>query len=233
MDWMIKEANKIELHLNNLNREDGVCLSWPWKSLVHTLKGHRRISYSIASPHVATSPHWPFQDIVWPWPVPCFLLPISCHFFHSLPLFSFHVLLSHPTILLYLHWSPISPLRAFVRAHSSILSSYHFPTSQAVTCPPLLLLATWPSPTPDHPYRFNRALPWLTCSLYLWLFSHMQPTHRPLKHWYSYKSTWHYNSKTPIRDKFHSKFYFSSDVNDIILECALVFSKMFYCQIPS
>jgi hypothetical protein len=41
-DWMIKEATDIELHLNNINREDGLHLSWSWKPLIHTLKGYRK-----------------------------------------------------------------------------------------------------------------------------------------------------------------------------------------------
>jgi hypothetical protein len=41
MDWMIKEATEIELNPNNMNREDGLCLSQLWKFPIHFLKRHR------------------------------------------------------------------------------------------------------------------------------------------------------------------------------------------------
>jgi hypothetical protein len=41
MDRLFKEAIEIELHANNMNREDGLCLSLWWKPLIHSLKVFR------------------------------------------------------------------------------------------------------------------------------------------------------------------------------------------------
>jgi predicted GIY-YIG superfamily endonuclease len=42
IDRMIRKAIEIELHPNNMNREDGLRLSRPWKPLIHTLRGRRK-----------------------------------------------------------------------------------------------------------------------------------------------------------------------------------------------
>jgi hypothetical protein len=38
---MIREAIQIKLHPNNMNREDGLCLSQSRKPIIHSLKGRR------------------------------------------------------------------------------------------------------------------------------------------------------------------------------------------------
>jgi hypothetical protein len=46
MERLIREATEIELHSNNINREEGLHLSKAWKPLLHKIKDKRRSSDS-------------------------------------------------------------------------------------------------------------------------------------------------------------------------------------------
>jgi hypothetical protein len=64
-DRIIREAIEIQLHPNNMNREDGFCLSKSWKPLIYSLKDKQPFSGPITPMLCQDSPiflGWPFQD---------------------------------------------------------------------------------------------------------------------------------------------------------------------------
>jgi hypothetical protein len=75
MEWMIREAILIKLHLNSMNREDVLCLSWTWK--------HSTTEAALAPSWLLGQHPCPFQDTD---PAPTsFFCPLS----HSIPTLCF------------------------------------------------------------------------------------------------------------------------------------------------
>jgi MarR-like DNA-binding transcriptional regulator SgrR of sgrS sRNA len=54
MDQIMREVTEIELHPNNMDREDSFSLSWAWKPLIHDLKewrqSHAKVGASSGGP---------------------------------------------------------------------------------------------------------------------------------------------------------------------------------------
>jgi hypothetical protein len=44
INWVIRNVMEVELCPNNMNREDGFCMSKSWKPLIFTVKYERRLS---------------------------------------------------------------------------------------------------------------------------------------------------------------------------------------------
>jgi hypothetical protein len=65
MDRIIREAIEIELHLDNMHREGGFCLSKSWKPLICSLKRPRDMTPDPQVTHDNT------DNIATPCPQPC------------------------------------------------------------------------------------------------------------------------------------------------------------------
>jgi hypothetical protein len=140
MDSIIREATEIKLHLNNMNRDDGLHLSWAHGNYPFTLSEDAgSIKYGIANPHSATRPLLSFLGK--PQPLPGPLPSYWSHAISPTPLCTtLCVLLSYPTTLPHIHCSPDCPPVVLIRANYSVLSLSHamFPHQPAVMTPHLL-----------------------------------------------------------------------------------------------
>jgi hypothetical protein len=141
MDWLIREAIKIELHLNNTNGGGGggrhsaghlIPLSLPSKNI-------QTVSCSIASSDLTTRPYWSFQDIAYSRPIPYFLSSFLCYFFHSLPVY-FLLCPRHICQQFCMPANPPSgPSEALIRA-----DSFNFFVSQCSALTDLISLSLFP-----------------------------------------------------------------------------------------
>lgn len=99
--WMIRDAIKIQLHSNNMNREKGLRHSPSQKLLIHSLKRHRKPLKQQCVPTWLLCQHsLLYWALTQPWRVPSFLFPLSSYIGDLLYcIFPFFILLLPSTLM--------------------------------------------------------------------------------------------------------------------------------------
>jgi hypothetical protein len=113
MEWILREAVEVELHLNNMHREDSFYLSWAWKPLICGLREQRQSHTEVSALSIG-----PWKALTTTvllsshhYHLPSFLLMPACSFLIDQAQFLPHMLCLAPV-------PQISPPRTLLYPHS-------------------------------------------------------------------------------------------------------------------